>query len=100
MHNVKFGLFLPTGDFPQGARPPQNGPTPNGFYSVSINDHFFSPLGTPQTPQLECFSTLSAVAAITKNVAACARRHRDRVPHAADAREDRINARPSEPTAA
>jgi probable F420-dependent oxidoreductase len=67
MHNVKFGLFLPTGNFPQ-ARAAAEWADSNGFYSVSINDHFFSPLGTPQTPQLECFSTLSAVAAITKNV--------------------------------
>jgi probable F420-dependent oxidoreductase len=40
----------------------------NGFYSISINDHFFSPLGSPQTPQLECFSTLSALATITSKV--------------------------------
>ena len=40
----------------------------DGFYSVSINDHFFSPLGTPQVPQLECFTTLTAVAAVTDRI--------------------------------
>jgi probable F420-dependent oxidoreductase len=67
MHPVKFGLFLPTGDFPQ-ARAAAEWADRSGFYSISLNDHFFSPLGTPQTPQLECFSALSALAAITKKV--------------------------------
>ena len=67
MHRIKFGLFMPTGDFPQ-ARKAAEWADANGFYSVSINDHFFSPLGSPQTPQLECFSTLSAIASITRNV--------------------------------
>jgi probable F420-dependent oxidoreductase len=67
MHSVKFGLFLPTGDFSQ-ARKAAEWADNNKFYSVSLNDHFFSPLGTARTPQLECFSTLSAIAAITKNV--------------------------------
>src|ERR1700733_11452241 len=67
MHGVKFGLFLPTGDFPK-ARAAAEWADRSGFYSISMNDHFFSPLGTAQTPQLECFSTLSALAAITQNV--------------------------------
>jgi probable F420-dependent oxidoreductase len=67
MHSIKFGLFLPTGDFAK-ARDAALWADANGFYSVSINDHFFSPLGSPQTPQLECFSTLSAIAALTKSV--------------------------------
>src|SRR5271170_7732038 len=67
MHGVKFGLFLPTGDFPK-ARAAAEWADRSGFYSISINDHFFSPLGTAQTPQLECFSTLSALAAVTQNV--------------------------------
>ncbi|MGA2410999.1 MAG: LLM class flavin-dependent oxidoreductase [Candidatus Binataceae bacterium] len=67
MHSVKFGLFLPTGDFPK-AREAAEWAERSGFYSVSINDHFFSPLGSPKTPQLECFSTLSAIAALTKKV--------------------------------
>jgi probable F420-dependent oxidoreductase len=67
MHAVKFGLFLPTGDFPK-AREAAEWADRSGFYSISINDHFFSPLGTAQTPQLECFSTLSALATVTQNV--------------------------------
>ena len=67
MNDVKFSLFLPTGDFPK-ARAAAEWADTHGFYSVSINDHFFSPLGAPQTPQLECYATLSAIAAVTKNV--------------------------------
>ncbi len=67
MPSIKFGLFLPTGDFAQ-AREAAIWADQNGFYSVSINDHFFSPFGSGQVPQLECFSTLSAIAAVTKNV--------------------------------
>jgi probable F420-dependent oxidoreductase len=67
MRPIKFGLFLPTDDFAK-ARAAAEWADANGFYSVSLNDHFFSPLGSPQMPQLECFSTLSAVAAVTKNV--------------------------------
>jgi probable F420-dependent oxidoreductase len=67
MNDVKFSLFLPTGDFAK-ARAAAEWADTHGFYSVSINDHFFSPLGAAQTPQLECFSTLSAIAAVTKNV--------------------------------
>jgi probable F420-dependent oxidoreductase len=67
MQSVKFGLFLPTGDFAQACAAAQWADQ-HGFYSVSINDHFFSPFGSGQMPQLECYSTLSAIAAVTKNV--------------------------------
>ncbi|HKV54500.1 MAG TPA: LLM class flavin-dependent oxidoreductase [Candidatus Binataceae bacterium] len=67
MQSIKFGLFLPTDDFAK-ARAAAEWADTNGFYSVSINDHFFSPLGSPKTPQLECFSALSAIAAVTKTV--------------------------------
>jgi probable F420-dependent oxidoreductase len=67
MKDIKFSLFLPTGDFAK-ARAAAEWADTHGFYSVSINDHFFSPLGAPQTPQLECYATLSAIAAVTKNV--------------------------------
>jgi len=67
MPPIKFGLFLPTGDFVQ-AREAATWADEHGFYSVSINDHFFSPFGSGQVPQLECFSTLSAIAAVTKKV--------------------------------
>lgn len=67
MHKIKFGLFLPTDNFAKALAAAQWADA-HGFFSVSINDHFFSPLGTAQTPQLECFSTLSAIAAATTNV--------------------------------
>jgi probable F420-dependent oxidoreductase len=67
VHPVKFGIFLPTDDFAK-ARAAAEWADANGFYSVSLNDHFFSPLGSPKMAQLECFSTLSAIAAVTKNV--------------------------------
>jgi probable F420-dependent oxidoreductase len=67
MNEVKFSLFLPTGDFTK-ARAAAEWADTHGFYAVSINDHFFSPLGAPRTPQLECYATLSAIAAVTKNV--------------------------------
>src|SRR5215472_13308943 len=67
MRPIKFGLFLPTDVFAK-ARAAAEWAEGNGFFSVSINDHFFSPLGSPRQPQLECFSTLSAIAAVTRNV--------------------------------
>lgn len=67
MGNIKFGLFLPTGNFAD-ARAAALQAERDGFYSVSTNDHFFSPLGTHDTPQLECFTSLTAIAAVTDNV--------------------------------
>lgn len=67
MQPIRFGLFLPTDDFAQ-ARAAAEWADRHGFYSVSMNDHFFSPFGSGQMPQLECYSTLSAIAAVTKNV--------------------------------
>jgi len=64
---IKFGLFLPTGDFAKAKQAALDAEA-RGFYSVSINDHFFTPLGQPQTPQLECFTTLTAIAAVTSKV--------------------------------
>ncbi len=67
MNKIKFGLFLPTGDFAQ-AKAAALQAEQNGFYSVSTNDHFFSPLGNHDTPQLECFTSLTAVAALTDTI--------------------------------
>lgn len=41
-----------------------------GYYSVSIDDHFFmrGPMADPRAPHYECFTMLSAVAAVTKRV--------------------------------
>jgi probable F420-dependent oxidoreductase len=67
MPKIKFGLFLPTGDFAAAKRAAERAEA-DGFYSVSINDHFFTPFGPPQTPQIECFTTLTAIAATTARV--------------------------------
>lgn len=67
MATPKFGIFLPTGDLDE-ARAAARGAERDGFWSVSTNDHFFSPLGDAKTPQLECFTTLTAIAAVTERV--------------------------------
>jgi len=67
MRDIKFGVFLPTGDYSQ-ARAAAERAEAQGYYSVSLNDHFFAPGQPVETPQLECFTTLSAIAAVTKRV--------------------------------
>lgn len=67
MVEIKFGLFLPTGDLKELMRTALRAEA-DGLYSVSNNDHFFSPFGSPQTPQLECFTAMTAVAAMTRRV--------------------------------
>lgn len=64
---IKFGIFLPTNDFAEAQAVAQRADA-QGFYSVSLNDHFFAPMQPPEAPQLECFTTLSAIAAVTKRV--------------------------------
>lgn len=67
MHAVKFGLFL----LPDDIAAAQNAAIRaerEGFFSVSVNDHFYSPLGTPHSPQLECFTALTAMAAVTSRI--------------------------------
>ncbi|MFZ2207752.1 MAG: LLM class flavin-dependent oxidoreductase [Porticoccaceae bacterium] len=67
MKKIKFGLFLPTGNFAD-AKAAALQAERDGFYSVSTNDHFFSPLGAHETPQLECFTSLTAIAALTSTI--------------------------------
>jgi probable F420-dependent oxidoreductase len=69
MREVRFGTFLPTHDFGKAKAAAQSAEE-QGYYSVSINDHFFPPMGPEhrKVPQLECYTTLSAVAAVTKKV--------------------------------
>jgi probable F420-dependent oxidoreductase len=66
MRPIKFGLYLPTGDFARARRVAERAER-QGFYSLSINDHLYSPMGE-RDPQLECFTTLSAIAAITTKI--------------------------------
>lgn len=65
--SVKFGLFLPTRDF-ASARAAALEAEAQGFWSVSINDHFVSQEGGQETPQMECLSVLTAIAAVTERV--------------------------------
>ncbi len=67
MHDVKFGVFLLPGDI-AAAKAAAIRAEQQGFYSVSVNDHFYSPLGNAQSPQLECFTALTAMAGVTKRV--------------------------------
>lgn len=67
MHPPRFGLFLLPDDVKiavESARRAEG----DGFYSVSVNDHFYSPFGGPRTPQLECFTTLTAMAMVTRQI--------------------------------
>ena len=68
----------------------------DGFYSVSLNDHFFSPLGTPQVPQLECFTTLTAVAAVTNRIRLTPHGRGRLVSSAAVAGQDHLHAGPGQ----
>jgi len=67
MREVKFGLFSITGDYTQALRTAKRADT-QGFYSILLNDHFFSPFRPAREPQLECFTTLSAIAAVTSRI--------------------------------
>jgi probable F420-dependent oxidoreductase len=67
MRELKFGLFSITGDYAQALRTAKLADA-QGFYSILLNDHFFSPFRPPREPQLECFTTLSAIAAVTTRI--------------------------------
>ncbi|MFN0027056.1 MAG: TIGR03619 family F420-dependent LLM class oxidoreductase [Acidimicrobiales bacterium] len=67
MPDIKFGLFLPPHDYTAALAAAQKAEA-QGFYSVSLNDHFVSQDGTADTPQLECFTLLTAIAAQTQRV--------------------------------
>jgi probable F420-dependent oxidoreductase len=67
MHQVKFGLFLLPADIAEAQAAAVQAER-EGFYSVSVNDHFYSPLGSPRAPQLECFTALTAMACVTRTI--------------------------------
>jgi len=64
MREIKFGLFSISGDLAAVLRAAKAAEA-RGFYSINLNDHYFTPFGPPQTPQLECFTALTAIAAST-----------------------------------
>ena len=69
---MKFGIFLSDADVFDGSIKASVdaavGYEKSGFYSVSVNDHFYSPLGSPKSNQLECFTTLTAIAVATTKI--------------------------------
>lgn len=67
MADIKFGIFGPTGNLDE-AKAAAVRAERDGLYSYSTNDHFYSPLGQPETPQLECFTALTAIAAETSTI--------------------------------
>jgi probable F420-dependent oxidoreductase len=67
MYDVKFGLMpLPT-DMADAQEVAQRAEA-QGFYSLSHNDHFYSPLGTPDALQLECLTVLTVMGMATKTI--------------------------------
>jgi probable F420-dependent oxidoreductase len=67
MHDVKFGVFI-LPDTMAAAKAAAVRAEQDGFYSISVNDHFYSPLGSAQSPQLECFTALTAMATVTSRI--------------------------------
>lgn len=67
MYPVRFGVFLLPDSIAAVQAAAQRAER-DGFYSVSVNDHFYSPLGSPESPQLECFTTLTAIACVTRRI--------------------------------
>ncbi len=67
MRDIKFGLFLIPHDV-ASAQDAARQAERMGFYSVSHSDHFYSPVESMQTPQLECFTVLAAIAPVTETI--------------------------------
>ncbi|HMM76061.1 MAG TPA: LLM class flavin-dependent oxidoreductase [Gammaproteobacteria bacterium] len=67
MHPPRFGLFLLPNDVREAVTAARRAED-DGYYSISVNDHFYSPFGGPRTPQLECFTVLTAMAMVTRRV--------------------------------
>lgn len=69
MRPIKFNVGLPDGDFGNMRNFAQRAEE-LGYHSVSFDDHFFmrGPMADPAQPHLECYTTLSAIAAQTSAV--------------------------------
>ncbi len=73
MREIKFNLVLPIANYKRAQEWARRADE-LGFYSVSVADHMFTRTlflnfeRTPAQPQMECYTTLAAVAAITKRV--------------------------------
>ncbi len=67
MNTAKFGVFINTGSVQEAVEQAISAES-DGFFSASVNDHFYSPLGQAETPQVECFTTLTAMAMATSRI--------------------------------
>ncbi|HXW83742.1 MAG TPA: TIGR03619 family F420-dependent LLM class oxidoreductase, partial [Candidatus Binataceae bacterium] len=69
MRPIKFNVGLPNGDYRAMVATARRAEE-LGYYSVSLDDHFFMRgfMADPRAPHLECFTTLSAIAAVTTTV--------------------------------
>ena len=69
MRPIKFNVGLPNGEFANLSAFARRAEE-LGYYSVSLDDHFFMRglMADPALPHLECYTTLSAIAALTKQV--------------------------------
>src|ERR1035437_9821849 len=69
MRVIKFNVGLPNDD-PVATLATARRAEELGYYSVSIDDHFFMRglMDDPRAPHYECFTMLSAVAAVTKSI--------------------------------
>lgn len=73
MREIKFNLVLPIANFSRAKSWAERADA-LGFYSVSVADHMFTRTNflnferTPQQPQMECYTMLGAIAAVTRRV--------------------------------
>jgi len=69
MRPIKFNVGLPNGD-PAATLATARRAEELGYYSVSIDDHFFMRglMADVRAPHCECFTMLSAVAAVTRSI--------------------------------
>lgn len=67
MNDIKFGLIPLSTDMAEVKAVAQRAEA-QGFYSISHNDHFYSPLGSPDIPQLECLTVMTVVGMATKTI--------------------------------
>lgn len=67
MGGVRVGLFVPPNDIGAALDAARRAEA-QGYWSVSLNDHFVPQTGPVDGPQLECLTTLTAIAMCTERV--------------------------------
>ena len=63
---IKFGTQLPAGDY-ELARQTAVHADALGYYSLSLVDHLYA-IGKREAPNVECLTTLTAIAALTRQI--------------------------------